>query len=78
MDTQRVTKVSTMNKSSNYRIRVEPGLHQEFLNACKSEDRPAAQVIREFMKAYVDKSHAMRQPDLFIAEPAGNYNKRRK
>ena len=62
-----------MAKSSNYRIRVEPDLHQEFLDACKSEDRPAAQVIREFMRAYVEKSHSMKQADLFVAEPSSNY-----
>jgi predicted DNA-binding protein len=67
-----------MNKSSNYRIRVDPELHQKFLDACKSEDKPAAQVIREFMRAYVEKSHAMKQADLFIAEPHKNYKRQGK
>jgi predicted DNA-binding protein len=62
-----------MNKSSNYRIRVEPELHQEFLDACKSEDRPAAQVIREFMRGYVEKAHTLKQGDLFVAEPSSKY-----
>ncbi len=67
-----------MNKSSNYRIRVEPDLHQEFLDACKSEDKPAAQVIREFMRAYVGRSHAEKQVDFFISEPSGNYKRQGK
>ena len=54
-----------MTKSANYRIRVEPDLHREFLAACKSEDRPAAQVIREFMKNYVAERRFSRQADLF-------------
>lgn len=62
-----------MSKSANYRIRVEPDLHQEFLDACKAEDRPAAQVIREFMKDYVNKSRFNRQADLFVAEPQQAY-----
>ncbi|MGB0722807.1 MAG: hypothetical protein ACPGU7_10480 [Gammaproteobacteria bacterium] len=54
-----------MGKTSNYRIRVEPDLHQEFLEACKAEDRPAAQVVREFMKAYVSRHQHSNQGDFF-------------
>lgn len=64
-----------MNKSSNFRIRVEPELHQEFLDICKSEDKPAAQVIREFMRVYVEKSYALKQGDLFIAELSSDYKR---
>lgn len=63
-----------MDKSSNYRLRVEPDLHQEFLDACKADDRPAAQVIREFMKNYVVKHRQGLQPDLFVAEQPVRYN----
>lgn len=62
-----------MAKSANYRIRVEPELHQEFLYACRSEERPAAQVIREFMKDYVGRYRSTRQSDLFVAESHGRY-----
>ncbi len=62
-----------MPKSSNYRIRIEPELHQEFLDACKSEDRPAPQVIREFMRVYVRKNRVGLQADLFVAEPTESY-----
>ena len=67
-----------MSKSSNYRIRVEPSLHQEFLEACKADDRPAAQVIREFMKDYVLKHRQGIQADLFVAEQPMKYNSGRK
>lgn len=67
-----------MSKSSNYRIRVEPSLHQEFLEACKADDRPAAQVIREFMKDYVLKHRQGIQADLFVAEQPMKYNNGRK
>jgi len=67
-----------MSKSSNYRIRVEPKLHQEFLDACRSEDKPAAQVIREFMRAYVEKSYGRRQTELFVSEAPGSYKSQEK
>ena len=67
-----------MSKSSNYRIRVEPSLHQEFLEACKADDRPAAQIIREFMKDYVLKHRQGIQADLFVAEQPMKYNSGRK
>lgn len=35
------------------RVRVSRELRDEFLVACQADDKPAAQVIREFMRAYV-------------------------
>ena len=40
-------------KDSGLRIRVERPLREAFLEACRTEDRPAAQIIREFMRDYV-------------------------
>lgn len=40
-------------KDSGLRIRVEKALRDEFLEVCHAQDRPAAQVIREFMRDYV-------------------------
>lgn len=40
-------------KDSGLRVRVEKALRNEFLEACQAQDRPAAQVIREFMREYV-------------------------
>jgi len=42
-----------MMKDSGLRIRVERELREKFLAACRKQDRPAAQVIREFMRTYV-------------------------
>ena len=36
------------------RVRVNRVLRDEFLVACQAHDKPAAQVIREFMRAYVE------------------------
>lgn len=40
-------------KDAGLRIRVQRELRESFLEACKAEDKPAAQVLREFMRAYV-------------------------
>lgn len=43
-------------KDSGFRIRVERPLHEQFLQVCRSNDRPAAQVLREFMRDYVARN----------------------
>ncbi len=42
-----------MRKDVGMRIRLDRELRDDFLAACQSQDRPAAQVIREFMRDYV-------------------------
>jgi|GEM_PF-3149019 len=45
-------------KDAGLRIRVERGLRDDFLKICRAQDRPAAQVIREFMRRYVSENEA--------------------
>jgi len=40
-------------KDVGLRIRVQRELREQFLEACKAQDKPAAQVLREFMREYV-------------------------
>ena len=40
-------------KDSGLRIRIERDLRERFLEICRQQDRPAAQVIREFMRQYI-------------------------
>ena len=40
-------------KDVGLRIRVQRDLREQFLNVCRAQDKPAAQVIREFMREYV-------------------------
>ena len=56
-------------KNAGLRVRVERALRDEFLDACRTQDKPAAQVIREFMREYVAKRQAEAQGSLFAAEP---------
>ncbi|WP_371128230.1 plasmid-related protein [Sphingomonas sp. YR710] len=43
-------------KDSGLRVRVDKALRHDFLEACHAQDRPAAQVIREFMRKYVART----------------------
>jgi len=40
-------------KDAGVRIRVEKGLRDRFLETCRRQDTPAAQVLRQFMRKYV-------------------------
>lgn len=40
-------------KDVGVRIRVEKELRDEFLETCRSQDTPAAHVLRQFMREYV-------------------------
>lgn len=42
-----------MGKDAGFRIRVERELRDAFVDKCRAQDRPAAQVIRDFMRQYI-------------------------
>lgn len=60
-------------KDSGFRIRVERELREEFISACRKQDRPAAQVLREFMRAYVANTD---QPNSGQERPTADYERR--
>lgn len=41
-------------KDAGFRIRVERDLRDRFIEICRAKDRPAAQVVRDFMRQYID------------------------
>ena len=50
-------------KDSGLRIRIERDLREKFLAICRERDRPAAQVLREFMRTFVaDNESAKPEP----------------
>lgn len=55
-------------KDTGIRIRVEKELRAAFHNACKSENREASEVLREFMRSYADKRAGGKQTSLFNAQ----------
>lgn len=46
-----------MIKNSGFRIRVQRELREKFLEICREQDKPAAQVLREYMREYVLEHH---------------------
>ena len=53
-------------KDAGLRLRVEKELRQEFVDACRATGKPAAQVLREFMRNFVAREREMiQQPLLF-------------
>lgn len=53
-------------KDVGLRIRVQRDLREAFLTACRNEDKPAAQVLREFMRNYVQKNNSGQQARLNV------------
>lgn len=60
-----VYPVATHMKQVGMRIRIDPELRREFIEACRNQDLTAAQVLRGFMRDYIKKWHADAQQDLF-------------
>lgn len=52
-------------KESGLRIRVESRLREDFLQSCQRDDLTAAQVLRAFMRFYVEKRMRGEQIELF-------------
>lgn len=57
-----------MSEEVGLRIRVDESLRRQFIGACKQADTTGAQVLRAFMRAYVEQHDAQRQPQLFGVE----------
>lgn len=58
-------------KDVGLRIRVQRDLREQFLAVCKAQDKPAAQVIREFMRSYVAEFERVAQDDGRNQTPSG-------
>lgn len=54
-----------MTKDAGFRIRIDKALREEFVETCRAQDKPAAQVVREFMRQYVDEHRHSAQGTLF-------------
>ncbi len=51
-------RLSQHPKDESFNFRVDPKLKAEFQTATEAEDKPAAQVLRDFMRAYVERQQA--------------------
>ena len=55
-------------KDVAFKIRIDEKLRQEFVDICRAEDLPAAQVIRRFMRNYIVRHRQALQQSLFTEE----------
>ena len=46
-------RTSQHPKETSFNFRIDPSLKSAFTKATEAEDKPAAQVLRDFMRAYV-------------------------
>jgi hypothetical protein len=46
-------RTSQHPKETSFNLRIDPGLKAAFAAATEAQDKPAAQVVRDFMRAYV-------------------------
>jgi predicted transcriptional regulator len=49
-------RVAQHPKAETFNFRIDPDLKAAFTAAAEAEDRPAAQVLRDFMRAYVKRN----------------------
>ncbi len=56
-------------KSAGLRLRLERNLRQDFLEACRADGRIAAEVLREFMRDYIEHTRGSAQSDMFGPPP---------
>ena len=67
-------------KETSFNLRIDPDLKAAFTAATEAEDKPAAQVVRDFMRAYVKQRERRafeaeaRRQSLLIAEAARDPN----
>lgn len=57
-------RASQHPKDTSFNLRIDPALKAAFTAATEAEDKPAAQVVRDFMRAYVKQ----RERRAFAAE----------
>jgi hypothetical protein len=71
-------RLSQHPKEESFNFRIDPKLKAEFQSATEAEDKPAAQVLRDFMRAYVERQRkrafatAARQQSRQLAERAAD------
>jgi hypothetical protein len=49
-------RTSAHPKETSFNMRIDPALKSAFTKATEAEDKPAAQIVRDFMRAYVRQS----------------------
>lgn len=73
-------RLSQHPKETSFNLRIDPALKAAFTAAAEAEDKPAAQVVRDLMRAYVKRHERRvfeaeaRRQSLLLAEAAADPN----
>ena len=73
-------RTSQHRKETSFNLRIDPALKAAFTAATEAEDKPAAQVVRDFMRSYVKQRERQafeaeaRRQSLLIAQAARDPN----
>lgn len=52
-----------MSKEAMFTLKLEPELREQFMAEAAAADRPASQIIREFMRDFIRQQRAAREHD---------------
>ena len=55
-----------MSKDAVFTMKLEPALRADFMEAVAGEDRPASQVMRELMRAYIEQRRQTNEYDAYL------------
>lgn len=55
-----------MSKEAVFTMKLEPELRADFMAEAAGEDRPASQVMRELMRAYIDQRRQAREYESYL------------
>lgn len=55
-----------MSTKAVFTMKLEPELRDMFMAEAAAEDRPAAQVIRELMRGYIEQRRKSREYDVYL------------
>lgn len=57
-----------MAKEAMFTLKLEPELREQFMAEAEAADRPASQIVREFMRDYVKRQREAREHDAWFRE----------
>ena len=55
-----------MLKQAVFTMKLEPNLRDEFMAAAEETHRPASQLVRDFMRDFVQQQHQLREHDAWF------------
>jgi predicted transcriptional regulator len=55
-----------MAKEAMFTLKLEPMLRAQFVAAAAAVDRPASQIVREFMRDFIEQQRAAREHDAWF------------